>query len=90
MDVSRLLTGEVSRLSGPGIEGGREIVFWYQRSPAAIRSGRWKYLRGGFWNPAAALYDVEADPGETNDLRRTRPEVAEQLERRIGELLDAG
>ncbi len=90
MDISRLLTGEVSRLSGPGIDGGREIVFWYQRNPAAIRSGRYKYLRGGFWNPAAALYDVEADPAEANDLRRTRPELAEQLERRIGELLDAG
>jgi arylsulfatase A len=90
MDISRLLTGEVSRLTGPGLDGGREIVFWYQRSPAAIRSGRWKYLRGGFWNPAAALYDLEADPGEANDLRRTRPELAEQLERRIGELLDAG
>jgi arylsulfatase A len=90
IDVSGLLTGEVTRLSGPGIDGGREIVFWYQRSPAAIRSGRWKYLRGGFWNPAPALYDLEADPGEANDLSRSQPDLADRLERRIGELLDAG
>jgi arylsulfatase A len=89
-DISRLLTGETQHLSGPGIDGGREIVFWYQRSPVAIRSGRYKYLRGGFWNPAPALYDVEADPGETTDLRRTRPELADQLDRRIGELLEQG
>jgi arylsulfatase A len=90
MDVSRLLTGEVTRLSGPGIDAGREIVFWYQRSPAAIRSGQWKYLRGGFWNPAPALYDLDADPGEANDLIRSQPDLADKLERRIGELLDAG
>ncbi len=89
-DISKLLTGEISKLTGPGVDGGREIVFWYQRSPVAIRSGKWKYLRGGFWNPAPALYDVEADPGEANDQRKARPELAEQLDRRIDELLSGG
>ena len=90
MDVSRLLTGEIARLTGPGVDGGREIVFWYGRNPVAIRSGRWKYLRPGFWNPFPALYDVEADPGEANDLRQARPDLAEQLDGRIDEILDQG
>lgn len=90
MDVSRLLTGEISRLAGPGIEGGREIVFWFQRNPVAIRSGKWKWLRAGFWNPRAALYDVDADPGEANDLSQTRPDLAQQLDARITELVSGG
>ncbi len=90
MDVSRLLTGEISKLSGPGIDGGREIVFWYQRSPVAIRSGKWKWLRAGFWNPRAALYDLDADPGEATDLSKTRLDLAQQLDARITELLSGG
>ena len=90
MDVSRLLTGEIARLPGPGIDGSREIVFWYQRSPVAIRSGPWKYLRAGFWNPVPALYDVEADPGETNDLGKARPDLARQLDERIDQLVSGG
>jgi arylsulfatase A len=87
MDVSRLLTGEISTLSGPGIDGGREIVFWYQRNPVAIRSGKWKWLRAGFWNPRPALYDVEADPGEATDLSQARPDLAQKLDARITELV---
>jgi arylsulfatase A len=90
MDVSRLLTGEISKLSGPGIDGGREIVFWYQRNPVAIRSGKWKWLRAGFWNQRAALYDVDADPGEANDLSKTRPDLAQQLDARITQLVSGG
>ena len=90
MDVSRLLTGEISRLSGPGIDGGREIVFWYERNPVAIRSGKWKWLRAGFWNPVPALYDLEADPGEANDLGKTRPDLAQQLNARIDQLVFGG
>jgi arylsulfatase A len=90
MDVSRLLTGEISKLSGPGIDGGREIVFWYQRDPVAIRSGKWKWLRAGFWNPLPALYDLDADPGEANDLSKTRPDIAQQLDARIDQLLAGG
>jgi arylsulfatase len=88
MDIGKLLTGEIDKLTGPGVDGGREIVFWYERSPAAIRSGKWKYLRSGFWNPAPALYDLEADPGEAHDLRPTRRDLADQLNERIDALLN--
>jgi arylsulfatase A-like enzyme len=87
MDVSKLLTGEVAKLTGPGIDGGREIVFWYGTNAVAIRSGKWKWLRAGFWNQQAALYDLEADPGEAKDLSKTRPDLAQQLDARINQLV---
>ena len=60
----------------------------------AYRQGKWKLLlaRGsGGWTapkekeakaagaPAAQLYDMESDPGETTNLYASRPEVAKQL-----------
>jgi uncharacterized sulfatase len=89
-DVSRLLTGEIDRLPGHGIDGGRELLFWYQDHPLALRSGRYKYLRAGWWWSNPTLYDLEADPGETKDLSPDRPDLAEQLDRRIDEILRGG
>jgi arylsulfatase len=86
-DISRLVTGEVSRIPGHGIDGGREIVFSGQDGVAGIRSGRWKYLRPGIWSGSATLVDLVADPGETHDLSRVRPELVRQLEARVQELV---
>lgn len=50
----------------------RALGFEYAGS-AAYREGRWKAVfdkRKGAWE----LYDVEADPGETNELSQTEPE----------------
>jgi arylsulfatase A-like enzyme len=86
-DVSRLLAGEVERIGGAGIDGGRELVFWQQGgAPGALRSGRWKYLRPGLWSGWPTLFDLEADPGEKHDLSRHRPEIVRQLEARLVEL----
>ena len=49
-DISRLLTGQVERIGGQGIDGGREIVFFGPTGPAGLRSGKWKYLRAGLWS----------------------------------------
>jgi arylsulfatase len=87
VDVSRLLVGEVERIGGTGIDGGRELVFFGPEGAAAIRSGRYKYLRGGLWNPTPSLYDIEADPGERNDLRAARPDLAKQLDARIDDVV---
>jgi arylsulfatase A len=87
-DVSRLLVGDVDRIGGAGIDGGREIVFWQQSGrPGGLRSGKWKYLRPGLWSGTPTLFDLEADPGEKNDLFLSRPDLAQQLEERLQELI---
>jgi arylsulfatase A len=89
VDVSRLITGEVDRIPGKGIDGGREIVFWQEGGkPGALRSGKYKYLRGGFWNINPSLYDLSVDPREQNDLSLTRKDLVKQLEGRLQEILD--
>jgi Flp pilus assembly protein TadD len=45
----------------------------------AWREGRYKYVRA----PRAELYDVEADPGESRDLKALQPAVAERLAGRL-------
>ncbi|HKZ31186.1 MAG TPA: sulfatase-like hydrolase/transferase, partial [Vicinamibacteria bacterium] len=86
-DVSKLVTGEVDRVGGPGMDGGREVVFSGQDGAAGIRSGKWKYLRPGIWSGTTTLFDLEADPGEQQDLSRARPELVKQLEARLQELI---
>ena len=54
----------------------------------AVRSGDWKAVRLA---PGAALelYNLRADPGETNNLASVQPEVVERIEQNIREALDA-
>jgi arylsulfatase A-like enzyme len=90
-DVTRLLTGQLSRLAGRGVDGGREVVFWQERGAVGgLRSGRLKFLEPGMWNTAKTLVDLEADPGETRDLCRELPELCEQLEQRLFDLVSQG
>ena len=86
-DISRLVTGEVDRIGGLGIDGGRELVYFGQDGPAGLRSGRWKYLRPGLWSGTTTLFDIEADPTEKMDLSRARPDLVKQLEARLQDLL---
>jgi arylsulfatase A-like enzyme len=83
VDITRLLNGEVDRVPGKGIGGGREFYFFMTSEIAAIRSGKWKYVRPGFRDSIPVLYDLEADPGETNTLRRFNPDIALMLDKRI-------
>jgi len=41
-----------------------------------IRDGRYKYIRA----PRPELYDLREDPGETRNLARRRPELAEEMD----------
>jgi len=50
-----------------------------------VREGRWKYLH----KLEPALYDVEADPGETRNLAAERPEQMARLRERLESLLAA-
>jgi arylsulfatase A-like enzyme len=87
VDIAKLLTGEVERVAGPGVGGGREFIFFASAiDAAAIRSGKWKYVRPGFRDSIPVLYDLENDPGETNTLRRFNLDIVTLLERRLTQL----
>lgn len=86
-DVSPLVTGDVERIPGRGIDGGRELVFSGPTGAAGLRSGKWKYLRPGTWSGSTTLFDLSADPGEKHDLSRERPDLVRQLDARLQELI---
>jgi arylsulfatase A-like enzyme len=65
----------------------RDAIFWHfphysnhgMQSPGgAIRSGKYKLLEY-FENGTVQLFDLEADPGEQNDLSEAHPEIVAQL-----------
>jgi arylsulfatase A-like enzyme len=51
-------------------------LFWRTQARAAARLGRWKYVKDG---RTEALFDLEVDPGEKNDLRVRRPAEFERV-----------
>lgn len=57
--------------------GGRNPL-WRTTPAGAIRSGRFKLLEF-FEDGGVELYDLVADPGETQDLSASRPEVRDRL-----------
>jgi len=68
----------------------REYIFWhyphYHSSGwtpgAAIRSGKWKLIE--FYEPdITELYDLENDPGESNNLADIYPEKVSELKRKL-------
>jgi arylsulfatase A-like enzyme len=86
MDVSGALQGV------PGAAGRTALVT--QDNNAAklgYRSGRWKLVRlppgkKGAPRPRDALYDLDADPGETTDVAGAHPDVAERLGRALDDV----
>ncbi len=86
-DVSKLVLGEVDRVAGRGIDGGREVVFSGPNGAAGLRSGKWKYLRPGTWSGSTTLFDLDSDPAEKRDLSRARADLVKQLEARLQELI---
>lgn len=85
VDISRLLSGEVDQIPGTGVGGRRDFFFFIVSNVAAIRSGKWKYVRPGFRDSVPVLYDLEADPGESNNLRRFNIDLVAQLEKKIAQ-----
>jgi arylsulfatase A-like enzyme len=63
------------------IDGQRDPLF-RSRPCSIIRQGRWK-LHEYFEDGELELYDLIADPGEKNNLVRTRPEKANQLHEQL-------
>jgi arylsulfatase A len=78
-DVQPVLTGKATTIPGSGVGGGREIMAYYNSGPSAFRSGRYKIVYPGWWVSRAQLFDLEADPSESQDQRTGRPDVFETL-----------
>ena len=49
------------------------------RCDQAVRTGKWKGLRLGR-DTQIEPYDLETDPGKTNDIAREHPDIATQIE----------
>jgi arylsulfatase A-like enzyme len=87
-DLTPLLAGEVSRLPGQGTDGSRELLGYYYGEAVSLRSGRWKFLRPGYWDLVDTLYDLQTDIAETTDVFPTRPDVAMPLDARLAAIAD--
>jgi arylsulfatase A-like enzyme len=85
-DLRPLLRGEVSHLTGSGIDGGREFLVFVGDDAVAIRSGRYKYVWDGWWALQPGLFDLDADPGEDRDLSRAQPEMVQRVLGRLDAL----
>lgn len=84
-DILPVLTGK--------IETPHEAFFYYKGNALkAVRSGRWKLHFGkangkdngrrgkGSSSPIMALYDLESDMGEKENILQTHPEIVEKLQ----------
>lgn len=70
---------------------GHEVLYWEWSNQHAIRRGQWKLVRNGLLTPgmserkraegadAIFLADLEADPGETTNLRNEHPAIVDEL-----------
>jgi arylsulfatase A-like enzyme len=69
-----------------------EAIFWAQGKQLAVRRGKWKLVINGVaadgttegskplrGDDAMFLSDLDADPGETRNLRRDRPDLLDEL-----------
>jgi len=64
-----------------------EDVRLYDRSLRAIRTDRYKYVRGS--DGAQELYDVRSDPTETNDIADTERDIVDELDEQLDAWLDS-
>lgn len=87
--TDRVLDGEDIRpvLFGEGPRPSQEFHYFHQGEYQAYRSGKWKLKRpfkGNIYGEASEhgtlLFDLEADPGEQNNLAEAQPERVKAME----------
>ena len=64
-----------------------EHVREYDRLLRAVRTDQYKYIRGS--DGSRELYDIQCDPGETEDLADTRGDIVADLDATLEEWLDS-
>ena len=75
-----------------GARSPHEAIFWAQEKQLAVRRGKWKLVVNGFsaenWpdgrkplegEDSMFLSDLDADPGESKNLRRSNPQLVDEL-----------
>ncbi|HET8548565.1 MAG TPA: sulfatase-like hydrolase/transferase [Bryobacteraceae bacterium] len=83
---------DVLPLATAGATSAHDAIFWAQGKQMAVRRGRWKLVVNGFTadgtpagrtplegDDALFLSDLEADPGESHNLRRLHPQLVDEL-----------
>jgi arylsulfatase A-like enzyme len=76
-------------LSGENKKQPHKAIYWRFDYPLkkenkhgwGIRKGKWKLVRNGWASTPVALYDLENDPGEKQNLINTDPERAKALQK---------
>jgi len=84
VSLAPLITGQTHELPLLAYGESFESASFFGLSPIRfVREGRWKYIH----KVHPELYDIEADPGELQNLAAEKPEITERLRARLEELL---
>jgi hypothetical protein len=75
--LERLASGEAFHPEEFTRENGPAATEGVHTRARTVRGRRWKYITDGV---DSELYDLNADPGETENLIEGRPELVEQLQ----------
>ncbi|OVE81874.1 hypothetical protein BVY04_02185, partial [bacterium M21] len=82
----------IATLTGTGKQAKHPFLYWEfiaahhnrkERGMVAVRMGKWKGIKSNLkknHNAPLALYDLEKDIGETNDIAKAFPEVADKIQ----------
>ncbi|KAE8230480.1 hypothetical protein CF326_g4522 [Tilletia indica] len=75
LSLTPLLSGEVEEIH----DGEKEFLGWELFGQQAVRRGRWKAVYVPSMGDGWRLFDLEQDPGETEDLAEREGEVLARL-----------